>query len=114
MSVSLTWVEPVGAEGYRVYRDTSPIVVGSLPSPLATVDAPNTTYEDTTAAVGTTYYYRVSAFAGAEEAVGAQVTIDASATQGRIALAESDLAFGIPDNLLLSGDAQAGGDLLLF
>jgi len=113
MSVSLTWAESVGAEGYRIYRGTAPLEIGSLPAPIASVLAPASAFQDNETTLEVTYYYRVAAYAGAEEAVGAQVTITDSAAPSRIALAETDLVFSIPDQLLLSGDAQTGDDLLL-
>lgn len=54
--VQLRWNESFGATGYKVKRSTAS---GSGYVPIATVS--NTTYTDTTAVNGTTYYYVVSA-----------------------------------------------------
>lgn len=57
--VKLTWDTEPGAENYKLYRDTSSLdsVSGD---PLASGISP-TTYEDAPGAVGTTYFYRVTA-----------------------------------------------------
>jgi subtilase family serine protease len=66
-SVSLSWQAPVSNGGsavtkYTIYRSTTPGGEGPPPSaPLATVTAPTTTYPDTTAVNGQTYYYKVTA-----------------------------------------------------
>ncbi len=53
-------------DGHYVYRDTSTIDTGSLPTPIATLGADVEEYEDDDSAIvdGTTYYYRVAAYAG--------------------------------------------------
>ncbi len=65
-NVHLAWSEPDNGgsplTGYNVYRRTDP---GSYGAPLATVTlgcpACKTTYDDTTAAAGVTYFYKVTA-----------------------------------------------------
>lgn len=70
LSVSLTWDDRNGnEEGHRVYRALSPMDAEALPSPLADLDPDVTSFEDDTAAPDETYYYRVSAYKGASEAV---------------------------------------------
>ena len=81
MSVTLRWgnPNPVGSleTAVRVYRSTSTIDPGSLPSPLATLAAGTIYYEDTTAVDTTTYYYRVGYVRGSDEAVSGEVTVTA-------------------------------------
>jgi fibronectin type 3 domain-containing protein len=56
--VSLTWQAVPGVAGYDLYRQNSD---GSWPTaPLATVNAPTTSYTDATTANGSTYTYRVT------------------------------------------------------
>jgi titin len=64
--VNLQWTEnnPNTEEGYRIYRAPQ---VGGVAGTYALIftTAPNVSaYADTTAAAGTTYYYRVAAFSG--------------------------------------------------
>ncbi|HUN94357.1 MAG TPA: hypothetical protein VMU33_20060 [Burkholderiaceae bacterium] len=54
--VSLAWTAAAGATSYDVYRSTSPGSLGARIGSSAT-----TTYVDTTAVNGTTYYYEVAA-----------------------------------------------------
>lgn len=78
MSVTLTWTDTnTQEEGQRVYRDIATMDPANLPTALASLDPDVVTYEDTTAAAGTTYYYRVSAFSGATERVSDEVSITA-------------------------------------
>lgn len=75
-TVRLNWTDPNAAEsGHRVYRATSPMNPAALPSPLTTLAANITTYDDTTASASTTYYYRISAYAGTYEKVSTEVSI---------------------------------------
>ncbi len=65
-SVSLSWTasDSSGVETYRIYRSDAPIDSVAGPTglaPLDSVGAGTTSYSDTTGAVGTEYYYRVSA-----------------------------------------------------
>uniref|UniRef100_UPI000FDA2D25 malectin domain-containing carbohydrate-binding protein n=1 Tax=Georgenia faecalis TaxID=2483799 RepID=UPI000FDA2D25 len=96
-SIDLAWTPSVteGVVGYHVYRGTTP-GVGTTGTPLsgaAPVDAE--TYSDTTAAVGVTYYYVVTAVdadgiqsAASNEAVGRRTaTPDTQAPLAPTALA---------------------------
>jgi fibronectin type 3 domain-containing protein len=62
-SVALTWTASTNATSYNVYRGTATGMEGT--TPLAT-DITGTTYTDSSAANGTTYYYEVAAVNGAE------------------------------------------------
>ncbi len=78
-SVSLSWTDPLNnggslVLGYDIYRGTTP--GGESPTPIAT-GVTGTSYSDTTALNGTTYYYKVSAVNSAGE--GAK-SAEASAT----------------------------------
>lgn len=74
MGFRLTWQDNNASEdGHRIYRSTTPMDPEDLPAPLATIGAGVTTWDDTTAAEGVTYYYRVSAFKGDAEAVSSEV-----------------------------------------
>ncbi len=69
--INLTWGSVTGASSYSIYRSTTS---GSFSTPLAT-GLTSATYADTTTSSGTTYYYVVSAFNGAESANSSQVSI---------------------------------------
>lgn len=59
-TVTITWSQTGGVEGYRVFRKTP----GGSWKGLGNTDASESSYTDTTAAAGTTYYYTVRAFVG--------------------------------------------------
>ena len=61
--VTLRWSAPSGApvSDYTIWRGTAP---GEESTAIATVNAPTTTYTDSSAAVGETYYYVVQAANG--------------------------------------------------
>lgn len=64
MAVLLTWVNRVEGDGIRVYRDTSPIDISNLPTPIATLAADATQYMDES---GGSSYYAVSSYKGVAE-----------------------------------------------
>lgn len=66
MAVVLNWANRVEADGIHIYRDTSPLDITSLPSPIATIAASKTQYVDE--GVSGQLYYAVSVFKGALEA----------------------------------------------
>jgi fibronectin type 3 domain-containing protein len=96
--VRLTWQAATGASAYRVFRATRNDSASA--SLLATVTA--TTFEDTDALPGTTYFYwvrsaagdRVSAFSAPDSGFRAEVLPDSNNDNfsGRLALEGADLA----------------------
>lgn len=60
--VTLSWTAVAGAASYNVYRSTSAGAIGAKVGSSST-----TTYNDATAANGTTYYYAVAAYNAAGE-----------------------------------------------
>ncbi|HXX91192.1 MAG TPA: fibronectin type III domain-containing protein [Acidimicrobiales bacterium] len=103
-SVSLSWTAPAPnsftVTGYDVYRATSPGAEGT--SPYATLGTTATTYTDTGAADGTTWYYTVTAVSGATQGPpsneasatpmavpGAPTGLSAAAGNGRVTLSWS-------------------------
>lgn len=78
MGVRLQWSDlNFGEDSHKIYRDTSPMNPLSLPPALDTIGANVTQYDDGTTVGGLTYYYRVSAVAGASEKVSDEVSIAA-------------------------------------
>jgi fibronectin type 3 domain-containing protein len=68
--VSLSWTAPFGADTFNVYRSTTPGGEGT--TPLA-VEIDGTSFVDTTAVGGNTYYYTVTATTdGGESAASAE------------------------------------------
>jgi fibronectin type 3 domain-containing protein len=61
--IGLQWTYEENATGYRIYRGATPGGEGA--TPLATVTS--SSYTDTTAASGTTYYYQITALTGTTE-----------------------------------------------
>ncbi|ANZ50592.1 putative virion structural protein [Erwinia phage vB_EamM_Stratton] len=58
MSLKLTWANPnTAATAIRIYRKDTTFDSSSLPAPLAEIGPLETTYTDTTAVEGNTYYY---------------------------------------------------------
>jgi hypothetical protein len=81
--IDLTWDPSAtgGITGYRVYQNGGG-------TPIATVDAPDTTYQDTTVSPGTTYTYTVTAFdPTAESDPSNQATATTPGGSGSVTLA---------------------------
>lgn len=75
-NIRLNWQDVnYGEDGHNIYRSTSPMTVGSLPAPIASLGADVTSYLDENLTDGTTYYYRVGAVWGTEEEVSAEIEI---------------------------------------
>ncbi len=60
-SVEIAWQPAIGASAYTVYRGTSPTTITTAVTSPAGVAAPATSFTDTTATNGATYYYAVRA-----------------------------------------------------
>lgn len=100
MPITLTWNDTNTTEtGHKVYRSLSPMSVGSLPEPIATLGANVTSYMDSDVVEGQTYYYRVAAVRNASEAVSSEITVQAVAANPLVA----------PSGLVLELVAEEGG-----
>jgi hypothetical protein len=64
--VEVAWQPVVGATAYTVYRGTSATAINTLLTPSVGISA--TSFADTTAVNGTTYYYAVRSLGGGESA----------------------------------------------
>ncbi len=80
-AVSLSWTGPAAEDvaQYRIYRSTTPIDSSAGPSAISALDSTSvgeTSYQDTSAAPGQTYYYRVTAVdtGAAESALSGEAT----------------------------------------
>ncbi|MDY7117119.1 LamG-like jellyroll fold domain-containing protein [Halomonas sp. SSL-5] len=79
MTVRLRWTDGNPAEtGHRIYRDGAAIDPEALPTPLADIGPDIEQYTDDTAVGGQTHHYRVSAYVGSVEKVGAELVVDAN------------------------------------
>src|SRR5690554_5305365 len=77
MGIKLKWTDPnLSEEGTRIYRSDSPIDPNNLPPPVGTVGPNVTEWEDAEDLPPGLYYYRVGAFAAAQERVSAEITVD--------------------------------------
>ena len=78
-TVRISWLDfNINEDGFNIYKDTSPIDVSNLPSPIATLGPNIGSYDDANVTPGEIYHYRVGAFRGGEEKVGEElVTIAA-------------------------------------
>ncbi len=63
LRIDLLWSASAGATQYNLYRSTAS---GGPYTQIATINAPTTSYSDTTVSGGVTYYYVVRAYAGCE------------------------------------------------
>lgn len=79
MSVTIRWgnPNPVGGleDEVKIYRATSPMDPGALPTALDTLAAGVTLYVDSSAVDTTLYYYRVGYVRGAEEMVSDEISV---------------------------------------
>lgn len=83
MTVRLTWVDNNADEtGHQIYRSLTPMDPAALPTPIATVAANITTYEDTDAPADTDCYYRVAAMRDGELAVSVESMINTGTGDG--------------------------------
>lgn len=67
--VNLTWVAASGATSYKILRGTTTLTYSEIASGVT-----GTSYTDNTAVNGTTYYYALKSFNGADSLASAEVT----------------------------------------
>lgn len=84
MSIKLDWTLPVGqtVDSVVIYRALSPISIGALPTPLATLPGSAVSYEDTTPVLGKIYYYLVSLVAGSNVSYSSNYEVGHLSTTG--------------------------------
>lgn len=71
---TLTWnYDSAAGDGFRIYRSDTPMDPEALPTPLDEVAITEREYVDTTVVADSTYYYRVSVYAGTTENVSAEL-----------------------------------------
>jgi fibronectin type 3 domain-containing protein len=80
-AITLSWTAPAGAVSYNIYRGTS--AGGEGTTPLVT-GITSTSYVDTTATAGTTYYYVVTAVNGSAGASQPSSEVSATVTTVKI------------------------------
>ena len=74
--INLSWLDINQTEnGYRVYRDTSPLDINNLPAPYADLGADSEEFVDEDVTFGDIYYYVVSAYNDTEEAFSNNITV---------------------------------------
>ena len=84
-------------EQHRIYKSSTPMSLGMLPSPIATLGSNITEYIDYDVIEGNTYYYRISAVRGNDEAVSDELMMVAE-----------ELGLGPGSQELIAGDMTAG------
>jgi hypothetical protein len=97
MSFTLRWDNPnTIATVINIYRDIKDISAAALPAPLVTLSNGETSYRDTTAVSGQTYYYLLTATANGK-------TVATASQKYTVAVRR-----GIGPNTLISGDDRLG------
>ncbi len=91
--VQVAWQPVAGATAYSVYRGTSPTAITTLLTPVGGIAAPQTSFTDTTAVNGTTYYYAVRSILLGVESPNSLVVqaspVAASCTTGNVVVVEN-------------------------
>ncbi len=109
--VQLAWQPAAGATGYTIYRGTS---AGSITTALSAVGGiTGTTYTDTTAQNGTTYYYAVRSATSGVESLNSLVVqakpVGQSCTSGNAVVLENCYPGNTPWNVRNTAQISAGG-----
>ena len=74
--IKLQWKDRnFSEELHRIYKSDTPMTLGMLPTPIATLSSNVTEYIDYDVIEGNTYYYRISAVRGNDEAVSDELEI---------------------------------------
>ena len=96
--IKLQWKDRnFSEEQHRIYKSSTPMSLGMLPTPIATLGSNITEYIDYDVIEGNTYYYRISAVRGNDEAVSDELMMVAE-----------ELNFGPGSDILIAGDMTAG------
>lgn len=71
---TLTWeYDGLAGEGFKIYRDNSPMDPENLPLPIATVGIEDREYVDETVIDDETYYYRIASYLGDAERISEEI-----------------------------------------
>ena len=96
--IKLQWKDRnFSEEQHRIYKSSTPMTLGMLPTPIATLGSNITEYIDYDVIEGNTYYYRISAVRGNDEAVSDELMMVAE-----------ELNLGPGSDVLIAGDMTAG------
>jgi len=96
--IKLQWKDRnFSEEQHRIYKSSSPMTLGMLPTPIASLGSNITEYIDYDVIEGNTYYYRISAVKGNDEAVSDELMMVAE-----------ELGLGPGSQELIAGDMTAG------
>ena len=82
---------------HKIYKSDTPMTLGMLPTPIATLGSNVTEYIDYDVIEGNTYYYRIGAVRGNDEAVSDELMMVATFVE-----------FGIGSDTFIGGDMNAG------
>lgn len=100
-AVNLSWAAPLGAVQFNVFRGTAPGAESTTPLAVVTT---GTTYSDTTAVPGVTYYYTVAAVNGNISHVPVIPSQSAISNEASATIASATIA-PVPMNLVASAAA---------
>jgi len=96
--IKLQWKDRnFSEEQHRIYKSSTPMALSMLPTPIATLGSNITEYIDYEVIEGETYYYRISAVRGNDEAVSDELMMVAE-----------ELNLGPGSQQLIAGDMTAG------
>jgi len=96
--IKLQWKDRnFSEEQHRIYKSSTPMTLGMLPTPIATLSSNVTEYIDYDVIEGNTYYYRISAVRGSDEAVSDELMMVAE-----------ELNLGPGSQELIAGNMTAG------
>ena len=101
--IKLQWKDRnFSEEQHRIYKSSTPMTLGMLPTPIATLGSNITEYIDYDVIEGNTYYYRISAVRGNDEAVSDELEIFNQASYIRKEWPDLSYNFiGISENFII-------------